>query len=99
MEHALELRPLSPEAQAVGASRDEQVAHATTVHVVRAAAGDRAAFALLYAGYYRMVHAIVLGRVPRRDVDDLVQDVFVTAFTRLAGLRDPRSFGGWLAAI
>ena len=46
-----------------------------------------------------MVHAILLGRVPRRDVDDLVHDVFLTAFTRLKGLREPAAFGGWLATI
>jgi RNA polymerase sigma-70 factor (ECF subfamily) len=64
-----------------------------------AAAGDRDAFARLYRDYVGMVHAILLGRVPRIDVDDLVQDVFLSAFTRLNGLRDPAAFGGWLAAI
>ena len=63
------------------------------------AAGDQDAFAQLYADYVRLVHAIVLGRVPRRDVDDLVQDVFLTAYTRIAELRDPAAFGGWIAAI
>ena len=63
------------------------------------AAGDQDAFAQLYADYVRMVHAIVLGRVPRRDVDDLVQDVFLTAYTRVAELRDPAAFGGWIATI
>jgi len=53
----------------------------------------------LYGCYFRMVHAVLLGRVPRRDVDDLVQDVFLTAFTRLKGLREPAAFGGWLATI
>ena len=37
--------------------------------------------------------------VPARDVDDLVQDVFLTAYQRLGGLRDPGAFGGWLAAM
>jgi RNA polymerase sigma-70 factor (ECF subfamily) len=46
-----------------------------------------------------MVHAFLLGRVPRRDVDDLVQDVFFTAYTRLGALRSPDAFGAWLAAI
>jgi RNA polymerase sigma-70 factor (ECF subfamily) len=46
-----------------------------------------------------MVHAILLGRVPRRDVDDLVQDVFLVAYTRIRDLRDPAAFGGWIAAI
>jgi RNA polymerase sigma-70 factor, ECF subfamily len=46
-----------------------------------------------------MVHAILLGRVPRRDVDDLVQEVFLAAYTRIRELRDPAAFGGWLATI
>ena len=61
--------------------------------------GDRLAFGELYAEYARAVHGIVLSRVPRADVDDLVQDVFVIAMQRLGTLRDPESFGGWLAAI
>jgi RNA polymerase sigma-70 factor (ECF subfamily) len=63
------------------------------------AMGDQDAFARLYADYVRMVHAILLGRVPRRDVDDLVQDVFLTAYTRLRELREPAAFGAWIAAI
>jgi len=70
---------------------------AETIRAV--ASGDHAAFARLYAGYARMVHAIILGRVPRRDVDDLVQDVFVAAYTRIGELREAAAFGGWLAAI
>jgi RNA polymerase sigma-70 factor (ECF subfamily) len=61
--------------------------------------GDRGAFGALYALYGRLVHGILLARVPRTDVEDLVQDVFVQAMQRLGSLRDPRAFGGWLAAI
>jgi RNA polymerase sigma-70 factor (ECF subfamily) len=46
-----------------------------------------------------MVHAILLGRVPRRDVDDLVQEVFLTVYTRIRELREPGAFGGWIATI
>jgi len=70
---------------------------AATIRAV--ADGDREAFSQLYTAYVRMVHAILLGRVPRRDVDDLVQDVFVTAYTRIRELRDAGAFGGWLATI
>jgi len=70
---------------------------AATIRAV--AAGDEDAFARLYAGYVRMIHAILLGRVPRRDVDDLVQDVFITAYTRIGELRDAAAFGGWIATI
>jgi RNA polymerase sigma-70 factor, ECF subfamily len=67
---------------------------------LRAAAdGDDDAFAGLYRDYVGMVHAVILGRVPPSDVDDLVQEVFLTAFRRLATLRDAAAFGGWLAAI
>jgi len=40
-----------------------------------------------------------MARVARDDVDDLVQDVFLTAWRRLDDLRDPAAFGGWLAMI
>ena len=73
---------------------------ALLVQTIRAAAaGDRDAFTRLYGGHVRMVHAILLGRIPRRDVDDLVQDVFISAYLRLRELRDPAAFGGWLATI
>jgi RNA polymerase sigma-70 factor (ECF subfamily) len=68
--------------------------------LVRAAqSGDRAAFGLLYERYARMVHGILLGRVPPSAVEDLVQDVFLRAMPRVAALRDLDHFGGWLAAI
>jgi RNA polymerase sigma-70 factor (ECF subfamily) len=68
--------------------------------LVRAAAhGDRGAFAELYARYARMVHGVLLARVPPGDAEDLVQDVFVSALERLGGLRSAAAFRGWLAAI
>lgn len=67
---------------------------------IRAAAdGDQDAFGRLYADHVRLVHAILLGRVPRADVDDLAQDVFLTAYSRLDALRDPSAFGSWIGAI
>lgn len=67
--------------------------------VAAARTGDRYAFGELYERYVRMVHGLVLARVPHRDVDDIVQDVFLAAFERLPSLREPAAFGGWLAAI
>jgi RNA polymerase sigma-70 factor (ECF subfamily) len=68
--------------------------------LVRSAqAGDRSAFAELYQRFTRMVHGIVLARMARAEVDDVVQDVFVAALERLGDLREPAAFGGWLAAI
>lgn len=67
--------------------------------VIAAREGDRSAFGGLYARYARMVHGILLARVPSHDVDDLVQDVFLKALPRVRDLRDVRRFGPWLAAI
>lgn len=67
--------------------------------VAAARRGDRAAFGHLYDRYARMVHGILLARVPPGDVDDLVQDVFLLALRRLHTLRDDAAFGGWLAMI
>jgi len=67
--------------------------------VVAARAGDRAAFGGLYDRYARLVHGILLARVPLSEVDDLVHDVFLRALARLDSLRDISRFGAWLAAI
>jgi RNA polymerase sigma-70 factor (ECF subfamily) len=67
--------------------------------VLAARAGDRAAFERLYALHARMVHGVLLARVAREDVDDLVQDAFLHAWRRLPDLRTPAAFGGWLAQI
>ena len=65
----------------------------------RAAGGDRSAFGELYVRYARMVHGILLARVPPAEADDLVQEVFLTAMQQIGGLRTTAAFRGWLAAI
>ncbi len=101
MAHALELacghRPLTCPGSSRTADPTAIPDLAATVRAV--VSGDQAAFARLYADYVRMVHAILLGRVPHRDVDDLVQEVFITAYTRIRELRNAAAFGGWLATI
>jgi len=68
--------------------------------LVRAAQrGDRSAYGALYRRYARMVHGILLARVPRPAAEDLLQDVFLQAMPRLDSLRDVAKFGGWLAVI
>jgi RNA polymerase sigma-70 factor, ECF subfamily len=61
--------------------------------------GDRTAFGELYRRYARMIHGVLLARVPYGDVDDLVQDVFLQAMERLDTLREAEAFRGWLATI
>lgn len=69
------------------------------VLVRRASLGDRAAFGGLYERYARLVHGILLARVPPSDAEDLVQDVFLSALRKLHMLRAPGAFRGWLGAI
>ena len=61
--------------------------------------GDRAAFGRLYDRYARMVHGILLARVPPCEVNDLVQEVFLAALRQLHALRDVSRFGAWLGSI
>jgi len=62
-------------------------------------AGDREQYARLYDLYARMVHGIVLARVPREEVDDLVQDIFLHALKKLHTLREGAAFGSWIGMI
>jgi len=61
--------------------------------------GDREGFGRLYDLYAPLVHGILLSRVPRSEVDDLVQDIFLHAFKKLDTLRDWAAFGPWVAMI
>jgi RNA polymerase sigma-70 factor (ECF subfamily) len=84
----------------VTASRYDSGHASDDAALVRASCGgDESAFAELYARYARMIHGVLLARVPRADADDLVQEVFLTAWRGLDSLRDPAAFGGWLSTI
>lgn len=97
--HSIDFRTASMELQAVigwpAAETREDDDHV----VVAARDGDREAFSLLYHRYARMVHGILLCRVPPREVEDLVQEVFLLALRQLHSLRDTSRFGAWLGTI
>src|SRR5438132_12201034 len=61
--------------------------------------GEQDRFAKLYEMYAPMVHGILLARVPRNEVDDLVQDIFLHGLKKLHTLRDRAAFGPWIAMI
>jgi RNA polymerase sigma-70 factor (ECF subfamily) len=67
--------------------------------VRRAAAGDRGAFGELYQRYARVVHGVLLARVPPADAEDLVQEVFMSAMKKLGALAAPAAFPGWIVTI
>jgi RNA polymerase sigma-70 factor, ECF subfamily len=61
--------------------------------------GEKAAFGELFRLHARMLHGVLLARVPPSEVDDLMQDVFVAAMEKLDGLRESGVFGAWLCTI
>ena len=99
MEVATTVRSALPVGEPVPARFDGAHAAEDARLIGEARAGSETAFGRLYDRYARVVHGLLLARVPRNDVDDLVQDVFLSAWNRLASLRDPAAFGGWLATI
>jgi RNA polymerase sigma-70 factor, ECF subfamily len=98
VEYSIDFRTSSMERQAVTAWAATQPREEDSL-VSAARGGDRAAFGRLYDRYARMVHGILLARVPPREVDDLVQEVFLSALRQLHALREISRFGAWLATI
>ena len=88
---------MRPQANAATQQLNETAVEA--VLVTAALEGDRDGFGRLYDLYAPLVHGILLARVPRAEVDDLVQDIFLHAFRKLDTLRDKAAFGPWIAMI
>ncbi len=62
-------------------------------------AGDEEAFGSFYREFAPLVHGILLARLPRNEVQDIVQEVFLAAYRHIGSLRDENAIGGWLARI
>jgi RNA polymerase sigma-70 factor (ECF subfamily) len=67
--------------------------------VDRIRAGDGEAFNELYRMFASMVHGIIMARVGPENADDILQEVFISAFRNLHSLRDTNAVGAWLAMI
>src|SRR5262249_6946601 len=68
--------------------------------VIRARDGDRSAYGELVERFQPTVYALGLARLRNpTEAQELVQEVFIHAMTKLAQLRDPHCFAGWLRQI
>jgi RNA polymerase sigma-70 factor (ECF subfamily) len=68
--------------------------------VEAARGGQRWATEALFRRHVRFVNGLAFRLLPRdAELDDLVQDSFIEAFSGLARLADPGAFKGWLGAI
>lgn len=74
---------------------DKEIARA----VRQARRGSQHAFSFLYRRFSPLAHGILLGRFPPAVADELTQECFVIAFSRLDQLQEDGKFGAWLAAI
>jgi RNA polymerase sigma-70 factor, ECF subfamily len=77
---------------------DADIADGDLVRLARA--GDEVAFRLLVERHQPVARARARSLSPNpSDVDDIVQESFLRAFTALDRLRDPDRFAAWLAGI
>lgn len=67
--------------------------------VAGARRNEREAFGKLHQHFARLVHAVIITKVPASDAADLTQDVFVQMLSKLPGLQDDQAFPAWLLEI
>ena len=62
--------------------------------------GNENAFAMLVGKYQRQVHALAWRKIKDFHIaEEITQDTFLIAYQKLATLRDPNCFAGWLKRI
>jgi RNA polymerase sigma-70 factor (ECF subfamily) len=70
--------------------------HFERTDVARAAAGDQAAFERLYRGHVGRVYALAVRLVGAPEAEDLTQEVFIRAWSKLGTFKGEAKFGTWL---
>src|SRR6266498_5793234 len=72
------------------------VGDAETADAALAASGDGRAFERLYRAHVARVHSLVRRMIGPDHADDIAQDVFVRAWSKLSTFRGEAAFGTWL---
>jgi RNA polymerase sigma-70 factor, ECF subfamily len=68
--------------------------------VLAARDGERWALEALYRRYASMVNGLVFRLHPRDgDLDDIVQDIFISAFDSLKRIQNPQAFSAFLSSV
>src|SRR6266702_4378325 len=75
---------------------DQVARDAETADAALAASGDGSAFERLYRTHVARVHSLVRRMMGTDHADDVAQDVFVRAWTKLSTFRGEAAFGTWL---
>src|SRR5436305_8939196 len=78
----------------------EMTSNDITELVLKAQAGDRAAYGELVERFQPTVYAVALARLRNpTEAQELAQEVFLHGMKKLAQLREPEAFAGWLRQI
>ncbi len=81
-----------------GIEQNEDLELIELVHAAQQ--GNRAAFGRLFERFERHVLAIAIRRLGDfAEAQELCQDVFIQALTKIGQLRQPEAFAGWLRSI
>ena len=75
---------------------DQAAKDAETADAALAASGDGSAFERLYRAHVARVHSLVRRMIGPDHADDVAQDVFIRAWTKLSSFRGEAAFGTWL---
>jgi RNA polymerase sigma-70 factor (ECF subfamily) len=75
---------------------DQTARDAETADAALAASGDGRAFERLYRTHVARIHSLARRMIGVEQADDVTQDVFVRAWTKLATFRAEAAFGTWL---
>lgn len=68
--------------------------------LAKAKAGNSGAFAEIYTLFFKKIYRFIYFRVGHKEIaEDLAEEVFLKAFTKLASITSNSSFEGWLYQI
>lgn len=68
--------------------------------LARAKQGQQEAFAEIYRLFFKKIYNFIFYRVSHKETaEDLAEDVFIKAFAKMDGVKDPDTFEGWLYQV
>ena len=68
--------------------------------LAKAKAGNQAAFGEIYNLYFKKIYRFIYFRVGHKEAaEDLAEEVFLKAFTKITSVNENRAFSGWLYQI
>ncbi len=68
--------------------------------LAKAKKGEESAFGEIYNLFFKKIYQFIYFRVSHKELaEDLAEEVFLKAFTKLSSVSDNKAFGGWLYQI